>query len=186
MCKTFVYSRKKLISMTDFEKKFQNKIARVKGLKGGHTLGWVKVPFRTQDKLYLDDPITMVKKCGLATACKLNELNVRLIMDLCVQENKNVLQVQLKIPSPPFKAMLDHVTSAEPSNRPNKIYYQKTSNPYESRYGPDWHIELKKSSLLICYACVSDMIEHMASETKRVFIGTTHKNYCLFIILPCH
>ena len=24
------------------------------------------------------------------------------------------------------------------------------------------------------------MIEHMASETKRVFIGTTHKDYCLF------
>ena len=76
--------------------------------------------------------------------------------------------------------MLDHVTSAEPPNRPNKIDYQKTSNPYESQYGPDWHIEVKKSSLLICYAYVSDMIEHMASETKKMFIGTTHKNSCLF------
>ena len=76
--------------------------------------------------------------------------------------------------------MLDHVMAAEPSNRPNKIYYQKTSNPYESKYGADWRIEVKKSSLLICYACVSDMIGHMVSETKRVFIGTTHKNSCLF------
>ena len=106
-------------------------------------------------------------------------MNVRLISDLCGYENKDDLQVQLKTPSPPFKEMLDHVTPAEPSNKPNKIDYQKTSNPYESRYGPDWHIELKKSSLLICYACVRDMIEHMASE-KKVFIGTTHKNYCLF------
>ena len=24
------------------------------------------------------------------------------------------------------------------------------------------------------------MIEHMVSEMKRVFKGTTHKNYCLF------
>ena len=48
--------------MTDFEKKLQNKITRVKVLKGGHTSGWVKVPVGTQDKLYLDDPITKVKK----------------------------------------------------------------------------------------------------------------------------
>ena len=76
--------------------------------------------------------------------------------------------------------MLDHVTSAEPSNRPNKIDYKNTSKPYESQYCPDWHIEVKKSSLLIYHAWVSDMIDHMASETKRVLIGTTHKNDCLF------
>ena len=65
-------------------------------------------------------------------------------MDLCCYKNKDDIQVQLKIPSPPFKAMIDHVTSAESSNRPNKIYYQNTSNPYKSRYGPDWNIEVKK------------------------------------------
>ena len=65
--------------------------------------------------------------------------------------------------------MLDHVMSAEPSNRPNKTDYQNTSNPYESWYGPDCHIEVKKPSLLIGYACVSDMIEHMASENKSVY-----------------
>ena len=75
--------------------------------------------------------------------------------------------------------MRDHVMSAEPSNRLNKIDYQNTPNPYESQYGPNWHIEVKKSSLLICYACVSDMIEHILIEMKRVFKGTTHKNYCL-------
>ena len=76
--------------------------------------------------------------------------------------------------------MLDHVMSAEPSNIPNKIDYQNTPNPYEHQYGPDWNIEVKKSSLLICYACVSDMIEHMASERKKMFIGKTHNNCFLF------
>ena len=61
-------------------------------------------------------------------------------MDLCDYEKKDDIQVQLKIPSPPFKAMLDHVTSAESSNRPKKIDYQNTSNPYEPQYGPDWNI----------------------------------------------
>ena len=53
-------------------------------------------------------------------------------------------------------------------------------NTYESRYGPDLRIEVKKASFLRCYACVSDMIEEMVSETKRVFKGTTHENSCLF------
>ena len=61
MCKPFVYLRKKLLSVTDFENKLQNKITRVKVLKGGHTSGWVKVPVSTEDKLYLDDPINKCK-----------------------------------------------------------------------------------------------------------------------------
>ena len=51
--------------MTDFEKKVQNEIARVKGPKGGHTPGWVKVPVGTEDKLYLYDPINKLKNVGL-------------------------------------------------------------------------------------------------------------------------
>ena len=46
--------------------------------------------------------------------CKLHELNVKLIMDLRYYENKDDIQVQLKIPYPSFKAMLDHVASAKP------------------------------------------------------------------------
>ena len=64
-------------------------------------------------------------------------------------KKKDNLQVQLKIPSPPFKAILDHVTSAEPSNRPKTIDYQNNLNPYESEYGPDWRIEVKNLSLHI-------------------------------------
>ena len=105
---------------------------------------------------------------------------MRLITDPHDYENKDDLQVQLKIPSPSFKAMLDHLASAEPPNIPNKIDYRKKPNPYESQYGPDLRIEVKKSSLLRCYACVSDTIEHMVSERKKVFKGINHRNYFIF------
>ena len=73
------------------------------------------------------------------------------------------------------------IMSFQPSHQTDKkIDYQKTSNPYESRYGPDWRIEVKKLSFLRCYDCVRDMIEHVAIETKRVFKGTIHKKYFLF------
>ena len=64
-CKPFVYSVNTLLSMTDFKKKVQNEIARVKGLKGGNTSGWVKDPVGTEDKVYLDDPITKLKNVVL-------------------------------------------------------------------------------------------------------------------------
>ena len=51
--------------MTDFEKKVQNEIERVKRLKGGHTSGWVKSSLGIYYKLYLDDPITKLKNVGL-------------------------------------------------------------------------------------------------------------------------
>ena len=70
-----------LLSMTDFENKFQKKIERVKGLKGGHTSVWVKVPVSTEDKLYLYYPITMLKSVGLQQDAN-HEFNVRLITDL--------------------------------------------------------------------------------------------------------
>ena len=63
--KPFIYSVNTLLSMMDFKKKFQNEIARVKGLKGGNTSGWVKYPVGTEDKLYLDDTITTVKNVVL-------------------------------------------------------------------------------------------------------------------------
>ena len=97
-----------------------------------------------------------------------------------IYENRDDLQVHLEIPSHSFKAMLYHVASDEPSNRTNKIDLQKTSNSYESRYGSDWLIEVKNLSFLRCYACVTNMMEYIASEAKNMFEGTNHKSYCLF------
>ena len=90
---------------------------------------WVKVPVCSQDKLYLDYPITKLKICELATACKQYDLNIELITYLRDYENKDDLQVQLKIPSISFKAMLDHDASDEPSNKPKKIITTKFRIP---------------------------------------------------------
>ena len=44
MWKHFFYSGITFLIMTDFKNKSQNEIAQVKGLSGGHKLGWAKVP----------------------------------------------------------------------------------------------------------------------------------------------
>ena len=62
-------------------------------------------------------------------AYKLHELNVRLSTDLRDYAKKDDLQVQLKIPYPSFNAMIDHVASAEPSNRPKQLITKKLHIP---------------------------------------------------------
>ena len=58
-------------------------------------------------------------------ACKWHELNVRLFTDPRDYEKKDNIQVQMKILSLSFKAMVDHVASAEPSNRPTILITKK-------------------------------------------------------------
>ena len=76
----------KLIIMEDFEKKFQNEITHVKGLKGGHTPGRVKVTAGTEDKIYLNDTITNLKSVVLQwnanyTSPMLDSLRIYVIID---------------------------------------------------------------------------------------------------------
>ena len=54
-----------LFIMKNLEKKVQNEITWVKGLKGGHTSEWVKVPVGVENKIYLDDPINKMKNVVL-------------------------------------------------------------------------------------------------------------------------
>ena len=85
-----------------------------------------------------------------------------------------------------FKSHLYHsiqwcIMSRYPNNQTDqtKLITKKTWNPYESWYGPDCHIEVNKPSFLRCYTCVSNMIEHIVSETKRVFKVTPRETSCL-------
>ena len=47
---TFGLSRKDITQHDRLQEEIQKKIVQVKGLKGGHTSGWVKVPVGTEDK----------------------------------------------------------------------------------------------------------------------------------------
>ena len=63
--KPFIYSGKTLLSMMEFEKKVQNKIAWFKGLKGDHTSEGVTFNFGAEDNICLDDHITKLKNVAL-------------------------------------------------------------------------------------------------------------------------
>ena len=75
--------------------------------------------------------------------------------------------------------MLDHVTSAETSNRPKKI----DSKKLQTHMSPDMVLidALKWRSHPYLYATpMWATWLNIWKVKKRVFIGKTHKNYCIF------
>jgi hypothetical protein len=47
------------------------------------------------------------------------------------------------------------------------IDHQKANNPIQSRYGEDWLNNLKCSTMMSPYVCVTDMIENIIEDSKR-------------------
>jgi hypothetical protein len=72
----------------------------------------------------------------------------------------------------------DWRANAEQANQgstPSRIRkdHIENDNPYLSRYGPDlWMTKIHQCSALSGYRCVTEMIDHIDNETKRVTKGT--------------
>jgi hypothetical protein len=53
---------------------------------------------------------------------------------------------------------------------------RENDNTYLSQYGPDlWMTKIRECSALSGYMCVTEMIDHIDNETKRVMKGTKNK-----------
>ena len=56
------------------------------------------------------------------------------------------------------------------------IDYTKQMNLYEARYGLTWKDSIKKTSVLLPFVRISDMILYMSRESHRVMSGIKHKD----------
>ena len=49
-------------------------------------------------------------------------------------------------------------------------------NPYKSKYQSEWRNEIKRCRLLSPYVCVTDLVTHIITKSKKVMTGTKHEN----------
>ena len=61
---SFDYSRKTIMSISDYEKKVSEEITRIKNLKNGEKAGWVVEDPRAIGKIYGDDPLIKLEMSG--------------------------------------------------------------------------------------------------------------------------
>ena len=59
---------------------------------------------------------------------------------------------------------------------PPFIDHRRASNPYQSRYGNEWEAKLKNSAALSKFTVISDYIDHIFCESKKVMRGTKHQD----------
>eukprot|EP00594_Rhizosolenia_setigera_P009623 CAMPEP_0178971686 /NCGR_PEP_ID=MMETSP0789-20121207/20476_1 /TAXON_ID=3005 /ORGANISM="Rhizosolenia setigera, Strain CCMP 1694" /LENGTH=494 /DNA_ID=CAMNT_0020658811 /DNA_START=594 /DNA_END=2078 /DNA_ORIENTATION=+ len=143
-CRPWVYSAKKLLSISEYKTKIFLECERVRSLRHGGE--WVEGGNGDKNTIYLDDPLTA-------------ESNI-------------------------YESTFDNIWSQAKSTtleeRPARKDHRKAQNPYKSRYQDRWEDEIKKSKHMSKYVCITELIEHMVAETKRVFADTAFAENCFF------
>ena len=183
-CVPYSYTGKTLLSITDYKKKMQDEIRRVKNLKG-KLPPWY-IDRRPKNAFWDDDPVSRLPGVGKKTAasliaidiCKIGDLKLLSEVDLCdfaaMSNDPNLTTMKLK-----YFIEKAH-ESLEGSGQDLIEDYRKEDNPYEARFGDDWLIELKKVQLMQPYVCITQMIQHIVDASKKVMKGTKYEGKELF------
>lgn len=78
----FDYSRTTLLSISDFKKKVNEEILRVRSLKHGQKSGWVIEDSRAEGKSFQNDSIIKLSKCGKKTLEKMKSVGIVVVKDV--------------------------------------------------------------------------------------------------------
>jgi hypothetical protein len=85
----------------------------------------------------------------------------------------------LELPVQAHGATRDLAAAAIPGPPPEKVDYRKFANPYLAKYGdimtkcePEWKHQIQKSSQMSQYVCVTQLVEHIVTESAKLFVGT--------------
>jgi hypothetical protein len=132
--------------------------------------------------LYHNDQVTALKGVGKSTATKLKICQIFLIADVnsITDEYIRLIVDETGLPTAKISDMMAQMTGCLDEGCPDQIDYCTSDNPYQAHYREDWEHHVKASNFMKNSVCISDEIEHILSETGRVFKGTTHKHDCIF------
>jgi hypothetical protein len=120
----FDYSQTVLLSISDYETKIRAEIERVRNLKHGETAGWIVKDQAGMGKLYQNDPIRKLKKCGKVTCKKLQEVGIMTVLDLRKASNeKSVCLGSIQLSRTTLINFCQQALVAEEADRPKDLDY---------------------------------------------------------------
>jgi hypothetical protein len=174
----FSYTMKTIVSIKSWDTACKQEYNRVKKIDlKGLTSPWI-VDTRPNDKIvYEDDLILRLPGLGKTAYNRIVECdpNIKTIKDLKQSTNTNLNNIR------GIKKFLDTASKALPETCPYPIIdHRMADNPYLSRYGDTWETELKHSSALSPYVCITDLIMYMCEESQKLMNGTAHEHSWYF------
>jgi hypothetical protein len=179
--KLFDYSGKIILSIPDYEKRTE--IERVKtGLKEGGA--WVVDP-SIKGSIYSADSIRALERIGGVAVTKLKEgCDIETVGHFKACSTERILEIVaatkgLSITKlGPAHAQAQKCIDGE---HPPKIDHRKADNPCVARCGDDkWEEKIKQVSQMSLCVCITDLVEHVVNEIKRLMKGTKHEEDWMF------
>ena len=142
-CDPFDYSTKLLITVDDYNKYIEQEFRRVKSTSDNSKY-WITVS-REVGKLYADDKLDRLNKCGSKTLKKFRSIGVFTVYDLAILPKDDCFSVpgiSIKL----MESMLQQVSEASTETSPPVVDHRKAANPYLSKFGPDvWEEKIRGS-----------------------------------------
>ena len=186
-CKSFDYSGKTLISIEAEEQNILNECIRVNNLKVGED--W-KEPKTINRNIYCNDPITIfkdvldkdvMKGIGYEYLKKIGtELNIISVSDLLDYKSNGSIKECPKKFATKLQRLLNMCYMVSEGDRPKRRNFKDAVNPYEARYGSTWRDEIKKVGAMSKHVCITEMVQHIYDESKRIMMGTNYEDNWFF------
>jgi hypothetical protein len=174
-----------LITVTGEEKLIKEELNRVRALK---TEGrWVKKRTRLPGHLFENDSVRVLDKKFEKTAERLSKHGIKTLHNTKMIAASEISAIMtdknFRVSGNTLRDWRAKVEQANQGSTPARIRkdHRENDNPYLLRYGPDLCMtQIHQCSVLSGYRCITELIDHIDNETKRVMKGTKNKGQRLW------
>jgi hypothetical protein len=169
-----------LITITGEDTLIQEELNRVRPLK---TEGqWVYKQTRLPGLLFKNDSVMVLDKIAEKTAKRLSKHGIKTVLDMKMITASGIYAIiaekNFRVSETTLRDWQAKVEQAQQDSTPTRVRkdHRQNENPYLSQYGPDlWLSNTRKCTALSGYRCVTEMIDHIDTETKRVMKGAKNE-----------
>ena len=181
----FDYTEKNIIYIKGFNELIKTAIREIKKLPRD-TAGWF-ISNREPDVYYLNDSVKTIPGVKGTKASLLAKNGISTVQDLMILDEKELNQIAKStkgLAIAGLSKLQDSIASVICKNAPKETCYLDSDNPYAARYGTEkdeWGVEswvtfLKSTPSFSGVVCITDLVQHIARETKEFYKGTKHES----------
>ena len=181
-CAALEYTDRFVLTHEDFFVRIKTEIGRVKTLEG-EGAPWVTGKRTEEDGIFDEDPLTKLAGAGDATATILEQWEVVLVADVACLDDADVQTLgevnglgEARLERMRTQARTAHKGKFDRAS----VDHKKAVNPYESLHGDRWLEEIKKTTYMMKFIDVRDLVMHMTVQSDEIMRGTVYEGQAMW------
>ena len=186
--RSFDYSGKTIISIKAEDQNIKNEADRVRQLAMGSN--WVFDP-REKGAIFEQERTSVIPNIGPTLQKRLETFGILTVKQIKELTDDDILKMSRapanRMGEKRLKTFRNLATASIPGPPPEIVDYRKCDNPYLAKYGdavsacePEWKHQIRKCSQMSQYVCVTQLVEHIVTESAKLFIGTQFEDSWVF------